>query len=81
MKINTARSLLKDKTIPREVKVTIYNIILRLILLYGSECWALTFKMRSSLQAAEMKTLRVTKGITSMDRLRNEVIRADLTAK
>ena len=43
--------LLKEKTIPREVKVTVYNAILRRTLLYGSECWAVTSKTRSNLQA------------------------------
>ena len=73
--------LLKERTIPREVKVTIYNIILRRTLLYGSECWAVISKTQSNLQAAEMKVLRVIKGVNRMDEFRNERIRADIGVK
>lgn len=73
--------LLKEKTVPRAVKVTIYNTILRPILLYGSECWAQTSKIRSKLQAAEMKVLRVIRGVTLWDRMRNETIRSELGVK
>ena len=70
--------MLKERTIPRQVKVTIYNTILRSILAYGSECWALTTKMRSKIQAAEMKVLRTIRGVTKIDKLRNKRIRSDL---
>ena len=40
--------LLKEKTLPREVKGTIYYTMLRPTLLYESECWAVTFKTRSN---------------------------------
>ena len=70
--------LLREKAVPRDVKVTIYNTILKPILLYGSESWALTTKTKSKLQAAEMKVLRLIKGVNRRDRLRNDQIRADL---
>ena len=55
-----------------------YTTILRPILLYGSESWALTNKTKSKIQAAEMKILRVIKGVTRRDRLRNVDIRDEL---
>ena len=55
-----------------------YTTILRPILLYGSESWALTNKTKSKIQAAEMKILRVIKGVTRRDRLRNVDIRNEL---
>ena len=58
-----------------------YNKILRLMLLYGSECWALTSKTGSSLQEAEINALRVVEGVTRMNRLWNERIRTDLGSK
>ena len=73
--------LLKEKTIPREVKVAIHNTLLRPTLLYGSECWALASKTRSNLQAAEMTALRVIKVVNRMDKFGNERIRADLEVK
>ena len=46
--------------------------------MYGHEAWALTSKTTSKLQAAEMRVLRRIKGVTRLDRLRNEDIRKEL---
>ena len=73
--------LMKEKCIPTQVKTTIYNTILKPILTYGAECWSLTTKTSSRLQAAEMKVLRTIRGVTRRDRLKNERIRADLSVK
>ena len=70
--------LMKDRNIPRKVKTMIYLTILRPILTYGHESWTLTSRTRSQLQAAEMKALRLIKGVTIMDRMRNEDIRREL---
>jgi len=70
--------LLKDKNIPRECKVIVYKSILKPILLYGSENWSLTTKTESKLQAAEMRMLRLIKGVTRRDRIRNVNIREEL---
>ena len=73
--------LSKEKCILTQVKTIIYTTILRPILTYGTECWSLTMKTSSRLQAAEMKVLRTIRGVTRMDRLRNEQIRSDLLVK
>ena len=70
--------LLKDRNIPAKVKTLIYTSILRRILIYGHEAWALTSKTRSQVQAAEMKSLRLIRGVTRLDRMRNDAIREDL---
>ena len=70
--------LLKDRYIPRRVKALIYTSILRPILMYGYESWALTTKTKSQLQAAEMRVLRLIKGVTRLDRIRNVDIRREL---
>ena len=69
---------MKDRNIPRKVKTIIYLTILRPILAYGHESWTLTSRTRSQLQAAEMKALRLIKGVTRLDKLRNEDIRREL---
>ena len=46
--------------------------------MYGYESWALTTKTKSQLQAAEMRVLRLIKGVTRLDRIRNEDIRREL---
>ena len=70
--------LLKEKEIPKDVKVCIYTTILRPVLLYGSETWTLTTKLKSRIQATEMRVLRLIYGVTRRDRVRNEIIRQTL---
>lgn len=70
--------LLKDKHVPIKSKLVIYTTILRPLLIYSSEAWVLTTKTKSQIQAAEMKTLRLIKGVTKFDRLRSENIRREL---
>ncbi len=48
---------------------------MRQILLHGSETWTLTIRLKSQIQAADMKVLY---GVTKLDRIRNDVIREDL---
>ena len=70
--------LLRDKNIPRKVKIHIFNAILKPILLYGCETWVLTEKLKSKIQAAEMRVLRLIYGVTKMDKVRNITIREAL---
>ena len=70
--------LLKDRNIPRKVKLIIYTTILRPILTYGHESWTLTSRTRSKVQAAVVKVLRLIKGVTRMDTIRNVDIRNEL---
>ena len=70
--------LLKDKHVPVRSKLTIYLSIMRPLLIYGSEAWVLTSKTKSKVQAAEMKALRLIRGVTKFDRMRNDDIRRDL---
>jgi hypothetical protein len=46
--------------------------------LYGSENWVLAEKDKNRIQAAEMRFLRSTMGVTRQDRLNNEAIRKTL---
>ena len=46
--------------------------------MYGSEAWSRTSKTESKLQAAEMKVLRLIRGVTMLDRMRNTKVREDL---
>ena len=70
--------LLKDRNIPLKVKTQIYITILTPVLTYGHEFWMITSKTRSQLQAAEMKVLRLIRGVTKLDKIRNEDIRREL---
>ena len=70
--------LLKEKGIPTEVKILIYKTILRPILLYGSECWAMNTMQKSRIEAAEMRVLRLIRGVSLRDRMRSELVRREL---
>ena len=70
--------LIRDRNVPRKVKIVIYVSILRPILTYGCEAWALTTKTKSKIQACEMRVLRSIKGVTRRDRMRNDDIREEL---
>src|SRR5678815_4452599 len=70
--------LMMQRGVPVEVKVTIYTTILRPILLYGSECWVLNTMQKSKIEAAEMRVLRLIRGVTLKDRVRSEAIREEL---
>lgn len=70
--------LLKEKAIPRQCKTTMYTMILRPILTYSCETWTLTTTAETKIQAAEMKVLRLIRGVTKRDKMRNTRIREDL---
>src|ERR1044072_2520170 len=70
--------LLKERAISRRVKMVMYTSILRPILMYGHEAWALNTRAKSKLEACEMHVLRLIRGVTRRDRKRNEEVRADL---
>src|SRR6201990_197648 len=70
--------ILRERAVPVKVKVTIYCSILRPILTYGSECWSLNTNQKAKVEAAEMKVLRLIRGVTRRDRVRSESIRRDL---
>jgi hypothetical protein len=76
--VNLLYPMLKDRNVPRKVKTTVYKTILRPTLCYGCETWTLTTRTRSCVQAAEMRVLRLIRGVTRRDRLRNENIRREL---
>lgn len=80
-KVRRLYPLLKNRHVPRKVKVVIYTTILRPTLIYGSEAWTLTTRTRSRVVAAEMRVLRVIFGVTRWDRKRNEDVRRELNVE
>ena len=47
-------------------------------LTYGCESWKVRNKLRSKIQAAEVKYLKIIQGVTRLDRIRNVKIREEL---
>ncbi|PWG75187.1 hypothetical protein DF186_13920, partial [Enterococcus hirae] len=52
-----------------------YRIVIRPVMLYGTECWAVKGEYEYKLSVAEMKMLRWMSGYTRLDKIRNEDIR------
>jgi hypothetical protein len=59
----------------KETSLRFYKIMAIPTLLYGSECWTLTKRQKSRLEAAEMRILRSVAGYRLIDHRRNEDIR------
>lgn len=76
--LNMLYPILADNHVPTKCKTIIFNSILKPILTYESESWSLTSKIKSKLQAAEMRKLRIIRGVTRRDRMRNVRIREEL---
>ncbi|EYC37522.1 hypothetical protein Y032_0783g2326 [Ancylostoma ceylanicum] len=75
-----------DKKVPLKLKSKIYRTVVRPVALYRAECWPTTLKHEQTLHTMEMRMLRWTRGITRLDRVRNEDVRsmfgvAPITAK
>ena len=64
-----------DRKIPRKLKCRIYKTVVRPVLLYGGECWAVRKKEEELLRRTEMRMLRWILGVSLKDRLMNEEIR------
>ena len=64
-----------DKKMPVKLKLKIYRTVLRPILLYGAETWALRVKEEMLLERTEMRMLRWIKGISLLEKYTSEEIR------
>ncbi|EPB79311.1 hypothetical protein ANCCEY_01604 [Ancylostoma ceylanicum] len=53
-----------------------YRTVVRPVAFYGAECWPTTLKHEQTLHTMEMRMLRWTQGLTRLDRVRNDDVRA-----
>ena len=64
-----------DKRMPRRVKVKVYQTMIRPVMMYGAETWALRRKEEQLLMRTEMRMLRWILGVSLWERCTNEEIR------
>ena len=67
-----------DKKMPAWLKGKVYKVMIRPVMTYASETWAIKTKQEKKLDVAEMKMLRWSLGKTRKDKIRNYAVRAAL---
>ncbi|CAH2003424.1 unnamed protein product [Acanthoscelides obtectus] len=73
-----SKVFLRNKKISRKSKMMVYKTIFIPTLIYGSEGWVLTNRLKSKIQAVDMKFFRKVTRITRRDKIRNDIVRAEL---
>ena len=74
--------LLKDRHVPRQSKIIIYKKKLKPKLLFGAEKTSLTTKTQFKLQfKAQMRVLRLIKGVKRRDKCRNSYFREEMDVR
>ena len=76
-KWNEVSCVVLDRKMLRRLKLKIYNTVVRPVIMYGSETWALRKREEQQLDRTEMRMLRWMLGISSRERRRNYDIRAE----
>ena len=71
-------TVLKRKELSRSTKLKVVNVTMIPTLLYGCETWCLLKNLQSRVQATQMNVLKMIKGVSRLDRVRNMDIREKL---
>ena len=61
-----------DRKMPKKLKCKLYKTVVRPVLMYGAECWAVGKKVEDLLSRTEMRMLRWILGTNRRDKIRNE---------
>ena len=68
-------SIVMKRELSKKAKHSIFKAIFVLIFTYGHESWVMTERVRSQLQASEMRFLRRIEGVTPFNKMRSSKIR------
>ena len=71
-------SVVMKRELSKKAKVSIFKAVFVPILTYGHESWVMTERMRSQVQASEMRFLRRIEGVTLFNKVRSSEIRKSL---
>ena len=67
-------SVVMKRELSKKVKLSIFKAVFFPILTYGHESWVMTERMRSQVQASEMRFLRRIEGVTLFNKVRSSEI-------
>ena len=71
-------SVVMKRELSKKAKLSIFKAVFVPILTYGHESWVMTERMRSQVQASEMRFLRRIEGVTLFNKVRSSEIRKSL---
>ena len=65
--------VLCDRRMKVKIKGKVYKTIVRPVMVYAAETWAVKKAHEKKMEVAEMKMLRWMCGVTRLDKIRNEI--------
>ena len=74
--LGALKEVMKNRGLGMNVKKVLYEKVVVPTVMYGSESWDMKVTERQKLNVFEMKCLRSKTGVSRLDRVRNEVVRA-----
>lgn len=78
MKWHQLTGVLCDKKMPLRLKGMIHKTVMRPAMLYGSQCWTMYSEFNRKLETAEMKMLRISRGVSKLDKISSDKIRQSM---
>ena len=69
------------RELSKKAKLSIFKAVFVLILTYGHESWVMTERMRSQVQASEMRFLRKIEVVTLFNKVRSSGVRKSTSSR
>ena len=74
--LGALKGVMKNRGLGMNVKKVLYKKVVVPTVMYGSESWGMKVTERQKLNVFEMKCLRIMTGVSQLDRVKKEVVRA-----
>ena len=74
--LGALKGVMKNRGLGINVKIVLYEKVVVPTVMYGSESWGMKVNEGQKLNVFEMKCLKSMTGVSQLDRVRNEVVRA-----
>ena len=74
--LGALKGVMKNRGLGMNVKKVLYEKVVVPTIMYGSESWGMKVTERQKLNVFEMKCLRSMTGVSQLDKVRNEEVRA-----